>query len=237
VVLRAWSGSALSSLLRPALRLAGVEPRSLHLSPLLVDDRPVASGTVPEGASVKVRLAVPEPEGGAIQAAEAARAALEEAWGLETLQLDVRRVSMPPGLPLEGPLPERSVLHLEHWPTMYTFRSWRILYPSPTRLVYSAARTAYEALGLDLRRTARVLSRRVELLASRTRIVEVGIGRGRRVRAFQGRASYAVYTARAAEALLKLLGVAEALGVGRGRGIGFGYFRILGLQPAEGSGD
>ena len=127
----------------------------------------------------------------------------------------------------------RAVVEVHFNPTIFSFAGWRVLHPTPTRLVLSSARSVGEALSLDLRRDAREALPHVELLWARTVVEEYSIGGGRLVKAFRGRAVYGVSDPEALSVLVALLAAAERLGVGKSRGIGFGRLRLESVKPAE----
>ncbi|MEM4009737.1 MAG: CRISPR system precrRNA processing endoribonuclease RAMP protein Cas6 [Ignisphaera sp.] len=128
----------------------------------------------------------------------------------------------------------RVVVDVFFGPTILVFRGWRVLFPSPQRIVFNLARLSTQYLGVDprvSRRRARVLSRHVEVVGSpRTRVVDVFIGRGRRVKAFMGSTRFGVYREDCVRDFIELLELGKVVGVGKSRGIGFGYisYRVLG---------
>ncbi len=128
---------------------------------------------------------------------------------------------------------ERYLVKLRFYPTIFVFRGWRILYPSPSRLIYSLARVASELFGLNsvnMKKLARRLARYVELLNNRTKIVELEIGSNRFVKAFWGEALYGVYGYENMKVLKQLLSIGELVNVGKSRGIGFGHIKLLDVK-------
>jgi len=136
----------------------------------------------------------------------------------------------------------RSVVEVLFYPTILVFRGWRVLYPSPQRLVFGLAKAAVNLLGVDprvARRRARVLSRNVELVRDGTRVVAVNIGSRRVAKAFMGRALFGVTGLDNLRDFVDLLRFGMLVGVGKSRGIGFGFYkhRVLSLKQARGAGE
>jgi len=136
----------------------------------------------------------------------------------------------------------RAVVEVFFYPTILSFRGWRVLYPSPQRVVFNLLKLATNLLNLDPRlakKRARVLSRNVELISNSTRVVAVNIGRGRAAKAFMGRALFGVTGLENLRDFVDLLRFGALVGVGKSRGIGFGFYRYRVLQPkrAEGAGE
>lgn len=131
----------------------------------------------------------------------------------------------------------RSVVEVFFGPTILVYRGWRVLHPSPQRVIFNLAKLSTEYFGTDpriSRKRARVLSRHVELIGyPGTRVVEVNIGRGRRVKAFMGRALYGVYRVDSLRDFVELLEIGRIAGVGKSRGVGFGYMDYRVLTPQE----
>jgi len=245
----AWSGSVVSSAVRGAIK--EVCPDScvlVSVSPLIVFDRDGAgrillSGAVEGGrvrhsflaagseAGFEFSLWIRKGSAGAVDVIDALGRGLE-ALGFSSRSAEFEVVAEPPAVRIpEGG--ERFIVKVLHGPTIFVFRGWRILYPSPARLIHSAARAyteIFRAPASDMKRKARVLSRYTELVDSRCRVVELDIGGGRRAKAFTGRAVYGVYGARRAAELLAILAAGEKAGVGKSRGIGFGYMRVEGVE-------
>ncbi len=123
-------------------------------------------------------------------------------------------------------------------PTIFVFSGHRVLYPSPIRFITSAARIASEYLNINpraSRRAVRVIVRRVELIRDETKVVDLDIGHGRRIKAFHGRAIYVVKKYEHLLDFLRLVRVAEAFGVGKSRGIGFGFVKLIRVEAVRGS--
>jgi CRISPR-associated endoribonuclease Cas6 len=136
----------------------------------------------------------------------------------------------------------RAVVEVFFYPTILSFRGWRVLYPSPQRIVFNLLKMATELLNLDPRlakKRARVLSRNVELISNGARVVAVNIGRGRAAKAFMGRALFGVTGLENLRDFVDLLRFGTLVGVGKSRGIGFGFYRYRVLQPkrAKGAGE
>ncbi|MEM2388795.1 MAG: CRISPR system precrRNA processing endoribonuclease RAMP protein Cas6 [Ignisphaera sp.] len=128
----------------------------------------------------------------------------------------------------------RGVVEVFFGPTMLMFRGWRVLYPSPQRLIYTLARSGVNFFEIDPRvakKRARTLSRNVEVIGFGTRSVDVSIGRDRVVKAFMGRALFGVQGLENLRDFVELLEVGRAVGAGRSRGIGFGYMEYRVAEP------
>ncbi|MEM1842814.1 MAG: CRISPR system precrRNA processing endoribonuclease RAMP protein Cas6, partial [Ignisphaera sp.] len=81
-------------------------------------------------------------------------------------------------------------------------------------------------LGVDpriARKRARTLSRNVEIVGYGTKVVDVSIGRRRKVKAFMGKAVFGIQGLENLRDFVELLEVGKLVGAGRSRGIGFGY--------------
>ena len=133
----------------------------------------------------------------------------------------------------------RGVVEVFFYPTIMVFRGWRVLYPSPQRIVFGLVKAAVNLLGVDprvARRRARVLSRNVELIRNSTRVVTINIGRKRAVKAFMGRALFGVTGLENLRDFVDLLRFGTLVGVGKSRGIGFGFYRYRVLSPKQGRG-
>ena len=122
----------------------------------------------------------------------------------------------------------RGVVDVFFYPTILVFRGWRVLYPSPQRVVFGLIKSAVDLLGVDprvARRRARVLSRNIELIRDDTKVVSVNIGRNRVVKAFMGRAVFGLYGLENLRDFADLLRFGTLVGLGKSRGIGFGFYR------------
>ncbi len=112
-------------------------------------------------------------------------------------------------------------------PTHYMFRSWDILYPSHKRLLYSLGRTLYRITRLSLRMLIeRIITRGMELLEDKTKVLKIKIGENKYAYGFVGEALYGIYLKEYEYKLLKqLLWLGEIVGVGRNRSLGFGVIK------------
>jgi len=112
-------------------------------------------------------------------------------------------------------------------PTHYMFRSWDILYPSHKRLLYSLGRTLYRLTRLSLRMLIeRIITRGMELLEDKTKVLKIKIGVNKYAYGFVGEALYGIYLKEYEYRLLKqLLWLGEIVGVGRNRSLGFGVIK------------
>ena len=112
-------------------------------------------------------------------------------------------------------------------PTHYMFRSWDILYPSHKRLLFSLGRTLYRITKLSLRMLIeRIITRGMELLEDKTKVLKIKIGENKYAYGFVGEALYGIYLKEYEYKLLKqLLWLGEIVGVGRNRSIGFGVIK------------
>jgi len=108
-------------------------------------------------------------------------------------------------------------------PTHYMFRSWDILYPSHKRLLFSLGRTLYRLTKLSLRMLIeRIITRGMELLEDKTKVLKIKIGENKYAYGFVGEALYGIYLKEYEYKLLKqLLWLGEIVGVGRNRSLGF----------------
>ena len=111
-------------------------------------------------------------------------------------------------------------------PTAFMFFGEDVLYPSPARLLFSAARTYAELCGGDLRADVLGLLKVVELTRYSVRTYWVDIGEGRRVPCFMGRARLTACGRRDVVTVVGLMRVAELCGVGISRALGFGRVRV-----------
>jgi len=133
---------------------------------------------------------------------------------------------------------------VEFWPTVFTFRSRYITWPSPARFLSSAARSLVglvrgsevvfdrggDWLGgvinnVDVKGFVRDVVFNTEVVGFRVRRLRVGLGGGRVMPAFRGVAEYVTYTENVG-LFNALLNVAEFFGVGKNRALGFGFIKI-----------
>jgi len=124
-------------------------------------------------------------------------------------------------------------LKLRFYPTMFKFRGYTVLYPSPMRLLTSAVRDLHMARKIDLRPILRKVFLNVELISYNTKIQKLYIGkdmngRDRYLRAFQGEASFIIVAEGHKLPLLNmLLEITKHCGVGKNRSIGLGYVEVV----------
>ena len=241
LVLAAWSGSVVASWVYRGLGDRGGLAR---VSPLLVEARggrwrPLISGlegeaplVVEEGRRVLVEAVLDglaEPD----TVLSVARS-LEE-WGIRPVEMSVEQVRIGRVSAPGHPAGDSVLVEAVYGPTIHVFRGRRVLYPSPARLLFSAARSLGEWLGRDLQGLARGLLERFELSGHRTRTVRLNIGRGRVVKAFHGEALF-IASADALGDILVLLEAARIYGVGKSRSIGFGRFEYKLLEAEDNAG-
>ncbi len=123
----------------------------------------------------------------------------------------------------------RGLVEVFFYPTIFVFHGWRVLYPSPQRLVFGLAKSAAELLGVNpklAKKRARTLSRAIELVHNKTRVVSVDIGGNRVVKAFMGKAVYGVKGLENLRDFIDLLNFGGKINIGKSRGIGFGFYRF-----------
>ena len=131
------------------------------------------------------------------------------------------------------------------WPTVFTFRSRYVAWPSPARFLSSAARSLVSLIhgssivlskdggklsgvinGVDVKDFIKDLVFNTEVVGFRVRRLRVDLGGGRVMPAFRGVAEYVTYTDNVS-LFNALLDVAEFLGVGKNRALGLGFIKIL----------
>lgn len=219
--LSAWSGSVLASLLKPLFgdNLIGVSPIIVNGS--WVSGSPdkiviLRAGSLAEfsylvrgfnviGRGEKLRLGA-----SVLSVAESSATYI---YSLESIR--GKAPELKPG----------SRVELRYSPTIFMFEGGRVLYPSPRRLLLSAARNLSEALGVDVGEEAGRAACGVELVEWRGGVSRFYIGSGRWVKAFHGDAVYRISRSlgeREVELISLLLVSASVFGVGKSRGIGFG---------------
>jgi len=231
-----WSGSFVSAIAREAARDVGAE--IVSVAPLY---RGYGGGVllcgsggcvVDTGSRLWTRFTYRMSSSGGYMLIEAIqRAAAKRGLDLVSIEL---RVFDESSIDMSVPDGDRYVVRVRFDPTIFVFRGWRVLYPSPSRLLHSSAKIATELLKLEARemkKLSRRVSRCIELLSSRTRVIELDIGGGRKVRAFYGEAIYGVYGRENARTVKQLLTVAEVGNIGKSRGIGFGVVRLVSIEP------
>lgn len=237
-----WSGSFVSGVVREILS-STPSVSLVSVSPLFIEGRVVLSGLVERDRAGKLRFRYQSVNPASrisfrftvscdgnpplnIISSRVSEVGEKRGLTLESISLEALRLPKDP-LGVSG---ERFQVTIDFNPTILMFRSWPILYPSPARIIYSTAKTASQIAGVDLRKVAYKLVRRVELLEDRTRVERYTIGRKngkeRIVKAFRGKAVLAVYGRETMELLAALLSVAEKVNIGKSRGIGFGQIKI-----------
>ncbi len=228
-----WSGSFVSSLVHASL---GSSVKPVSVSPLYVDDRVLLSGSVLDGRI----LARSVLEGSRLSfrvtflTKQSLDIILSKLQNLEAKSLRLENVNFEElRLPKDpqGISGDKVLVSIEFLPTIFLYRGWRVLYPSPQRLIYSAASAAAKLTNIDLRKTATKLAKKTELVGTpKIKIEEYSIGKKegkeRIVKTFRGTATYGVYEAKNAEILIALIKLAEKINVGKSRGIGFGQIKL-----------
>ncbi len=256
VPLIAWSGSVVSSIVRKALKRyqqgapKGVEPVSV--SPLFIENlhkgvegKLVISGLAEDQRSKPLVLSIgtrvsfsfslrvlEEFRGDVVKIFDELSETLSE-FGLQLRSYEFEFLEEFPSVE-DVSEADRYLVKVFYCPTIFVFRGWRVLYPSPTRLIHALARNCAlisPTYSRDLKKKARALSRYVELVQSKCRVITLSIGRGRQVKAFLGTATYGVYSSKRARELVALLRVGSKLNVGKSRGIGFGYVKLESIEP------
>ena len=220
IPVKPWSGVLLAKILRDN----GVG--CIHsLTPLLdAHGEPIPTGTgrihvVREDSLLQARVTIRKQ--GCPNPLEAARR-IEKV--LEAHGLEVQEITIMEPKPIQAYTGEQELLAKIHYnPTIYTFHAHLVPYPSPARLLLALARLAWEAWGLDARRQAIAALADVELIAYKTRIIELDIGKGRKTKALTGTATYLARTRTAAQLLQTLLPLTRHANIGKSRGIGFGH--------------
>ncbi len=113
-------------------------------------------------------------------------------------------------------------------PTCFMLQGNDVLYPSPSRLMYSIAKRFYEITKINLKDICDQAYKIFDIHRIRDlRVIYVDIGEGRKVPAFMGKVIYAVAGKPSIVSLmLQLLKVGEILGVGVSRSLGFGRISV-----------
>jgi CRISPR-associated endoribonuclease Cas6 len=123
---------------------------------------------------------------------------------------------------------------IRFYPTLFKFRSFEVLYPSPRRFFASLLRDTYRVAGLNLRVLLHLAE--VELVEDKTKVKKLYIGRNassseRHVKTFSGEAAYAIFVEGAhLQTIIKLLDLAGMLGVGKNRSIGLGHVNVVNVK-------
>jgi len=254
LVLVAWSGSVASAYVRSVVKSFG-EVRMLAVSPLFTNSANnkvelVLSGLIDskprilrEGTLVSFQFTIttqPQDEkrlGGIIP--DITNTLNEELskHGFAVKQLDVYITDLEALKPrrVEGHSSSQYILTLEFFPTIFVFRGWRVLYPSPSRLIFSLARSLSQLFPVDVARVkkrANALIKYIEILGQSLRIIDLNIGKGRAVKAFLGRTMYGVYGRDNLVDVLALVKLGELINVGKSRGIGFGHIKLIEVKQA-----
>ncbi|MET1101039.1 MAG: CRISPR system precrRNA processing endoribonuclease RAMP protein Cas6 [Pyrodictiaceae archaeon] len=159
---------------------------------------------------------------------------------LDVIRVGIRKVDLATN---QGKTPRRSkylaTVRLRFLPTLFKFRSFEVLYPSPHRFLLSVLRDFYRITGTDLRALLQRVMLETELILDKTRVFRLcigrdGSGRERCLRAFRGEAVYAILIkGDYLHFITKLFELAGALGVGKNRSIGLGHVDIIGMKVKE----
>ncbi len=165
---------------------------------------------------------------------------------VEPVSLEVREerltITVPEDLENPGTGEVEAVVHrVRHYPTYYRFHGAVVAYPSPRRLLASAARRIIEAMGGpeaagtiadQLKKATLRLAEHVELYKDNTRRQKVRISHGKDQPVFHGTAEY---IAVAPKPLIKLyttlLQAAKLLGLGGSPGLGLGH--VADITPTK----
>ncbi|MBP1448777.1 MAG: CRISPR system precrRNA processing endoribonuclease RAMP protein Cas6, partial [Thermoproteus sp.] len=224
------SGSAAYALVLSLVRRSAELKGRIYVSPLFSGGRLVKSGV--GGRHVLLEPGTPlELE--AVAEAHDARLLLEGAASGGEVRLECGRlvVEEAEASELRPELEDRAGLasvRLYFYPTAFMFHGIDVLRPSAVRLAYSLAK-AYRALfGRDLKQYADRAATALEFTTDAVRRTKVDIGGGRRVPAFYGPATLAVYGN--VGLWLSLLRLGEHVGVGVSRAIGFGRYKLVVIE-------
>lgn len=251
LVLVAWSGSAISSIIReackgfPGSQLIFVSPlftRSNYdgyekcvLSGLNENKPVVIDGNVPVTFQYTIKDAS-EESAGSEMINELIKTLYSHGFKPESLEVREVRLEDIYSDKLQGSERSRYVVTVEFGPTMFVFRSWRVLYPSPIRLIFSSMRTLAELSLMDRRhamKRAKALIKHLEILDEDIKRIEINIGRGRKVKAFLGKVEYGVYGLKALQDIVALMKLGSYVGVGKSRGIGFGFIKLTKVKELK----
>ena len=220
IPVKPWSGVLLAKILRDH----GIQ--CIHSLTPLIDPTgtPIPTGTgrihvVREGTILQARITIRKQEcPNPLEAAKRIEEALT-AHGLETQEITITEPRPQQATASQGEL----LFRIHYNPTIYTFHAHLVPYPSPTRLLLALAKLAWEAWGIDARRQAEAALADTELIAYKTRVVELDIGKARKTKAITGTATYLARTPAAAKLLQALLPLTQHANIGKSRGIGFGH--------------
>jgi len=244
-----WSGAFVSMLARNVVKCVGEGLNLVAVSPLVDKDwRPVLSGrrvrqyreqvVLEVGTNLRTRITYEIlSESTAIgQHLITCVQELLSRYGLEVAAIEFKFLDKHAvdDLPRDVPHAQQYLLSLQFYPTIFVFRGWRVLYPSPSRLIYSLARAVskhYELRYENMKKLVHKLTRYIELLRDGTGIVELEIGSNRTIKAFWGEVLYGVYGYENMSILRLLLSLGEIINVGKSRGIGFGSIKLLHIKP------
>ncbi len=158
---------------------------------------------------------------------------------LRVVRVNVNEVSF--NVDQSGDSPTVISWRVRYWPTLFTFRSHYITWPSPARFLASSAQTLSRLikgsriniihgdrtlLGLagdvDLRQFVKDLMFNTDVIRVKVRGLRLNLGNGRWASAFSGYVEYVTYTDK--PSLMKiLLNMVNAYGVGKDRALGLGY--------------
>ena len=122
------------------------------------------------------------------------------------------------------------------YPTLFKFSGREVLYPSPSRLLFSIGKDIARCTGRKKPiRFVRDLLDKVELIEDRTKVVELRIGKHtngkqRKVSTFYGKAKYLFSVGKdMIPSIREMLNLLNLFGVGKNRSMGLGFVKV----PAE----
>lgn len=227
-LLAGWSGSFAYRLVLELLRRAAEPKDKVYAHPLYLDGRPILSGVdgktaaVEPGASFTARAVVSQHD---------LRLLLEAAADPHvesTCEVEIQRLTFEQLAVELGGGHGFALVKAAFAPTAFMFHGRDVLYPSPQRVAYSLAKTYKQLFGRDVKPLADRAPTAVELVGYAVRRAWVNIGESRRVPAFMGKATFAIYGN--VEDWLALMRLGEAVGVGISRAIGFGKYKIESVE-------
>jgi hypothetical protein len=128
-----------------------------------------------------------------------------------------------------------AIYRVHHLPTFYRFHGAVIAYPSPRRMLASAARRVAEALENPdpeaaniLRKAVKELAEHVELYNDQTRRQRIVISHGKEQPVFHGYAEYYIVASKPLANLFnQLLEASKHLGLGGSPGLGLGHVNTV----------